>query len=441
MIKEAGKILGTLVALAVARMINLETFFWDMHSEVPREVWIALSLLADQPGHECRLVCIWVRWHDNSAETTAPWLGDVAVIPSGQSLSQRYSHVEYPTLSILPPLRSITVLDVDQPSYLEELAVLIERSRDRLKTLRIGISSKVEQASPFIPSGEESQDERVTWPRAGGVLDVLTGSFGGSSPESKRGEAMQPLQKITASTSETDSVPLQSSEAPTNVQGGEAAQDSDQSLKTRPSASGSSANSGGPFLKLEVLELEKIQMSATPLSRAIDWTTLTTLTILKCSGHEKLWRVLRRKYAPCCSKVNDQEINGTHNNAAQSPLRLQHLRTDVVSPYLIFFIRDALAPNSLESVYFQEVSYQSIVGLDAIYRHILRPHRLSLKRLMISVSIIDKGRATITDAWRKWRFNRKLLALITSVMPQLRELSMGIDRRDWVSCIIPSPSK
>lgn len=161
MIKEAGKIIVTLVALAVSRMINLETFFWDMHSEVPTGAWIALSSLANKPGHECRLECIWVRWHDNSAETIAPWLGDVAVIPSGQSLFQRYGHVEYPTLSILPPLQSITVLDVDQPSYLEELAVLIERSRDRLKTLRIGISSKVEHAGPFIPPGENSQHERV----------------------------------------------------------------------------------------------------------------------------------------------------------------------------------------------------------------------------------------------------------------------------------------
>ena len=28
--KESGKMLGTLVALAVARMVNLETFVWDM---------------------------------------------------------------------------------------------------------------------------------------------------------------------------------------------------------------------------------------------------------------------------------------------------------------------------------------------------------------------------------------------------------------------------
>jgi hypothetical protein len=66
--KESGKMLGTLVALAVARMINLETFIWDMPTGVLRDVWLALSSLQDKspPGH-CRLERVLVRWHDNYA--------------------------------------------------------------------------------------------------------------------------------------------------------------------------------------------------------------------------------------------------------------------------------------------------------------------------------------------------------------------------------------
>jgi hypothetical protein len=60
--KETGKMLGTLVASAVARMVNLETFIWDIPTGVVREVWIALASLADRPGHDCRLENVRIRW-------------------------------------------------------------------------------------------------------------------------------------------------------------------------------------------------------------------------------------------------------------------------------------------------------------------------------------------------------------------------------------------
>lgn len=53
--RDSGENNGTLIALAVARMIHLETFVCDFISKIPRDVWIALSLLADRCGHECRL--------------------------------------------------------------------------------------------------------------------------------------------------------------------------------------------------------------------------------------------------------------------------------------------------------------------------------------------------------------------------------------------------
>ena len=54
--KEGGKMLGTLVALAVARMRSLETFVWDMPTGILRDVWLALSALGDKDdGTPCRL--------------------------------------------------------------------------------------------------------------------------------------------------------------------------------------------------------------------------------------------------------------------------------------------------------------------------------------------------------------------------------------------------
>ncbi len=148
--KESGKMLGTLVALAVARMINLETFVWDMPTGVLRDVWLALSSLQNRSSsHECRLERVWVRWHDNSDPSSVPppqasntgsntnpqilagstmtsvgWTLPANMVPSSQSiplpLSYAQSRVEYPTLSVLPPLRSLSVLDIDELDYLDE---------------------------------------------------------------------------------------------------------------------------------------------------------------------------------------------------------------------------------------------------------------------------------------------------------------------------------
>lgn len=46
--KEGGKMLGTLVALALGRMRNLEAFIWDMPTGVLRDVWLALASLASR---------------------------------------------------------------------------------------------------------------------------------------------------------------------------------------------------------------------------------------------------------------------------------------------------------------------------------------------------------------------------------------------------------
>ena len=56
---DSGRLLGTLVALAVARMPKLETFVWDMPTGVLREIWVALASLGDLD--DCRLQSLWVR--------------------------------------------------------------------------------------------------------------------------------------------------------------------------------------------------------------------------------------------------------------------------------------------------------------------------------------------------------------------------------------------
>ncbi|GIJ99065.1 hypothetical protein Aspvir_001189 [Aspergillus viridinutans] len=465
--KETGKMLGTLVALAVARMVNLETFIWDMPTGVVRDVWMALSSLANRPGRDCRLERVWVRWHDNTENAMRPTSG---LLPSASvSPLVRYSHVEYPSLSILPPLKSLSVLDIDEPSYLEEMAVLIDRSRDRLTELRIGISSRVYQCDWLkprsAPSAQEdaSDDLAHNWPKAGGVLEILSGKWQDylghretsvqPSPIKKGSEQEAPLftgeqvmshNELIETISDGDSTSSES-HSPNHLTGNKvAASTTRRAVPERsdklPSASCYSTSrtetASDRILRLEILELERVFICIPVILQVIDWTRVTTLTILRCDGHEKLWRALRRQYAPSAFRNTPNYAKNQDDQASQSeyPLRIKHIHTDSVSPYLLLFIKDAIARNTLETIFLHEAPlYDSIVHIEAIYRNIIRAHRLSLKKILIdSTERSPNGTEVGTSRWRKWMFTRRMISFITSGrMSKLRELSMTINSKDW----------
>lgn len=501
--KETGKMLGTLVALAVARMVNLESFIWDMPTGVLRDVWIALSSLADRPGHQCRLQRVWVRWHDNS-ENPASIIASNS--PGFHTSLQRYSHVEYPTLSILPPLKSLSVLDIDEPSYLEEMAVLIERSREKLRELRIGIAMKAHLSPWLRPLDDQESDEDAgpsdiaNWPKIGGVLDVLLGTQDQHDNKPAVGvKNTEPIrsQKPTTTDSEgienresdeannpglsDDTPPLTSQivvpiiESPGDGSsdkspsfGGDLNQEStqvsatsqhmgssDNASKTQSMASkhaikvsceedSSDADFKQSRLRLELLELERVIISIPTIMKALDWRQLTRLTILRCEGHEKLWRALRRQYAPSVSSSTSGRLGERgklqerrdSRSSTEYPLRLKSIHTDAVSPYLILFLKETIAPNSLESIYLQEgPMYESVVPIEGIFRHIIRRQRASLKKILVdSTQRTAAGIEVSNGHWRKWIFNRDMLSFITSGrMPQLHELGMAINYKDWVS--------
>lgn len=212
--------LGTLVAIAVSKMVNLETFVWDMPTGVLSDVFQALSSLEDDQGR-AKLQKVWVRWHDNSSTTptsTAASSPTTALPPlnppsqplqtlplvttsnsignyvpahahgaTSQPKGYAQSCVEYPTFSILPPLKSLTVLNIDDLSYLDEMSVLIERSASHLRELQIGISKKAcgshAFTQPWDGANLQQVDHEAKWPgesripttRLGGVLGVLVG--------------------------------------------------------------------------------------------------------------------------------------------------------------------------------------------------------------------------------------------------------------------------
>jgi len=573
--KEGGKMLGTLVALAVARMRALETFIWDMPTGILRDVWQALSSLGDwADGKPCRLEKVWVRWHDNSGADMANIMPPPPPAISLNPMSHTTLHsslnnnaaqqihpaaldrVEHPSFSVLPPLQSLSVLDIDELAYLDEMAVLIGRSLNKLKELRVGIARhatahdwvtvrdgdnlvQVDHDNPtagFLTIGEK---------RLGGVLGILTGFVSDMrKPKFMLSDRLKsyPLRAMKVSTMSAPVMPIGNAHLNVNDEPGTDRQSVDLS-PSRPneqtkvdmgaakfspdtmsspellwspdgSVNQESAMENDPLialsrqaspnldsvtvadifhasvpcdtlsdvpkttleasvqrvpeeedgvasqevgaqyldnvLRLDSLELERVPLSIPVLQRAIDWTRLTSLTILHCQNHEQLWKMLRHSFAPSPKSPtypsprripNTTPRKGKASVSSQGvdfqyTLKIRKIHTNTVSPALISFVRETLAPNSLEVLFLQDArAYPSSVSIESIFKGAIKRHRGSLKKILIDSSEKDiDGIPTSSGRWRRWLLNRDVLAFVCSgKMPALKELGMAIDYRDWVS--------
>lgn len=513
--KEGGKMLGTLVALAVGRMRNLEAFIWDMPTGVLRDVWLALASLGNRDdGQECRLERVWVRWHDNqdqgplasppaTGSGPGPQTSNLPSILAGSATSlfqiPPYPRVEFPTFSILPPLKSLSVLDIDELPYAEEMSVLVERSLGKLQELRIGMASHAqfdiwarpsEDRAPVLPSLMPGMSDQS--PRPGGILGILVHRFcdafshqrnnpSSSTLEPQRDSLEDALRDV--STEQEKEYDLEDPISTTDINqlgvllSAHNLHEDDSEMvpvsATKQPASmnhltvpknGHHLSSGDSFqepnkegsatrkLQLETFEIERVYLSITVLSKAIDWSRLTTLTLLGCRNHEQLWKSLRKRFTPISRRrVSSTPFRVSSNGissillrtqtstppisataSSDYPLKLKRLHTDTVSPSLIAFIKDALAPDSLEWLFLQENStYKSPVSIDMIYKGAIRRHRLSLTKLLIDSTLRTEDPDTPDTNWKRWVFNRELITCITNGKMKLRELSMSIDYKDW----------
>lgn len=505
--KEAGKMLGTLVACAVARMIQLESFFWDLPTGLVRDVWLALASLGDRDdGQECRLKRVWVRWHDNQDTWIPPSLAVGPSIPAPQpsNVPRLISHdlsssssfqippyptVQFPTLSVLPALESVSVLDIDELSYVEELAVLVERSLSKLRELRVGLAhhaqglpwTKPKEDRNLLPTGSMPTGEQ----RKGGLLGILASRFCSAFSDAPL-EAKQPNNTFLSSgydrskpqtAREEDDGDVNFDQNDMNQLGNllslQHLEDEDPPSRfdhdnvfnhESPTAFSSSALpkrnpdlfNGScecmphPKLMLQTLELERVSLSTQVMSHAFDWSHLTALTLLGCRNHEALWKSLRKQFTPFsrarASSISKQSTpvgNSTLfgrsslsklNQPTQDPdykLRITRLHTDTVSPALLTFIKESLAPDTLEYLFLQQSPmYKSSVTIDQIYRHAVRRHRTSLRKLLIDPHARNVDESPVSNR-TKWTVNRELITCLTSNRMQLRELSIGCNYCDW----------
>lgn len=510
--KEGGKMLGTLVNLAITRMENLEAFSWDMPTGILRDVFMSLHDLTES------LKSLHVRFHDNR-ETTPP---------TSQDPSRR---VESPTFKGFKGLRTLSVLDVDERQYLEEMSYAIEDSVGKLKELRLGIAEHHPRwIRDFDDPENQSSSGESQEGAFGGVLGVLFSRIINQEEgrRKRRGARADDLSIVGTSlanaavetaeaVSMTSGPPSAVYVNPTDPANTTPAPDgsipsTEQSLEHAPGLvpeevpAISSASSGivviegapslggsfvdvsapvptptpttltvtapivtpvtpavltrsfqrpyGPEMESKQLKLETLALERVPLSipimvhtNAIDWSCLSNLTILNCANHERLWKALRRKFsphpAPTPSSILSTGINlkqGAQGNSpyrAKAPshqsstrdykIRLKKIHTDGVTHTLIGFIKETLPPNSLEILFLQETMADTTVTMDTIYRGAIRPHKGSLKKLLINSKNHDETEG------RFWTFGQEHLRFISGKMPKLRELGMALDHKDWVS--------
>ena len=516
--KEAGKMLGTLVAQAVRKMRKLESFVWDMPTGVLSEVFMALASLQDhnQEGI-CNLQKVCIRWHDNGALRSATRDRDEyeyfniatpfsvhpspIVYPKGLTAvgyrmsgsraqkqipySFRSSHVEYPTFSVLPPLKCLGILDIDELSYLDEASVLIERSKDTLRDLRVGLSMGVNRnkwAQPWDGADIFQVDRNARWPgettipkrRLGGVLGVLLGRIYDLRRCRRPESSIHPEGAAVPSNSQDPNAALGQPVQTTGIHGtalrGDAqSQGSDgqnkarsgspndalnMALSSRNRVSETSAISGESpdeglegMLRLESFSLERVSLSIQVCAKAIDWTTITSLTILDCLHVDHLWKMLRKNFKP----TPDNVAGFNKQTSPQYRLPLKKIHTNSGLPDLLHFLNETLAPNSLQVLFLQERQCDAFGGQPVKLKHIfsmaVKRHKSSLEKLLINSTIgihpdtPDDNDAPDEDVmlrdngtWKTWSLSTEILEYLTSGrVPNLKELSVCIDYNDWVS--------
>lgn len=468
--REGGKMLGTLAALSVARMSNLEKFKWDMPTGIVRDLWASLSYATTQ------LETVWVRFHDNRLMSTE--IGPSAALHVSQiplptfrglvesrvaaQLELSYRRIEHPSFSILQPLKRLSVLDIDELAYAEEMSVLIRKSIGTLRELRISVAPYLlKPGSWTVPANAAEFFNGVD------VTDLIFSkvyndfareglynpprhlpALRASNQTGLQGfprllDEISPFAVASPSNAGLGCLPLTGQIQPsTNTKPTTRAIPSPEAIEPKK-------------LRIQILELERLLLNATALQNSIDWSLLTNLTLLHCGNHEQLWKGLRKAFSPRStspvfrrefSQVSSDEaveilsqsnlhsfIPNSWQEFSSYRLNLRRIHTDTVSPALIMFLKEALAPNSLEEMFLQDGrDYSSNVKLDAIFQGPIRRHRGSLTKVMIDSAIGMAGKSS-NQQRKKWMLNTESLAFITSgKMSSLQELAISLDYKDWV---------
>ncbi|KPM35624.1 hypothetical protein AK830_g10938 [Neonectria ditissima] len=507
---EAGMMLNTLVSLALPKMANLESFKWDMPTGVSSNVFMALASLDDDcPG---TLDEVWVRWHEepptSSTSSSSPIFhhgqpppppgvpnpppanppsppssnpeslgSQPSLRPMSPTQRAAYSDatVEYPTYSILPAVRSIAALDVEDISYLDELAILIERSKAVLRELRVSIAAKSVNDEFTLIKGDQRNlqqyDREARWPgesrvgrrRLGGVLGIILArvyDLRKNHPRSKKADTDSAVEAsstvvdkeldtarlgsegVASATRNTPSSTIQTPDDDPDArpEGSEALQKQAASPTLPPPAAEVDCK-----LALDCLELARLPLHTTICTQAFDWTVLTSLTILACDRQDRLWRALREQFRPIPPSRQPRQAPGVcqSKEATTYHLRLKSIHVDITTYSLVYFLKETLAPNSLQVLFLHDRRRSShpAVPIATIFTGVIKRHHASLKKLLLDSSHPDRL-GHHTDIRRMfWPLTKEMVLYMTSGrMRALKELSTSVNPKEWHMILQRLPS-
>lgn len=471
---EAGMMLNTLVAMSLPKMSNLESFTWDMPTGLSSNVFMALACLEEK--NPAVLEHVWIRWHEeppsSSSSSSSPIFHNVHghvppppmppmtpanppsppssnpeslgsptplhLLPPYQRVPYSESSVEYPTYSVLPALRSIAALDVNQLSYLDELAVLVERSKHILRSLRVSVAKKSVGDDFTLIKGEQRSlrqyDPDARWPgesrigdrRLGGILGIVLARV-----YDIRRNHPRPDKEETDASESLDAAAVAPSAS--TQEGNSTAETSTKKLTNRSSYV-------PPFdvdhkLSLECLELARVPLHTAVAAHALDWTVLTTLTILDCDRSDRLWRLLREEFRPSPSPPRRDSNGRSVKDAPTYHLKLKNIHVDITTYALLQFIKDTIAPHSLEVLFLHDRrrTPRPTVPLATVFASTVKRHYGSLQKLLLDSSHLDRLSHHNDIRRMSWALSPDMILEVTSgCMPALKELSVCVNRKDWV---------
>ncbi|KAI9722435.1 MAG: hypothetical protein M1828_004802 [Chrysothrix sp. TS-e1954] len=460
--ESRGKMLGTLVALAVARMENLAEFSWDMPTGIVREVWTALASLGQQK--DVKLENVRVRIFDKTR------MDHLRRAPRGSAAGNVPKLIEQPSFSILPPLTSLAVLDIDDRGHLDEISVLIARSRYQLRTLKISLSRKVTQADwVCVWTGEGAdvvfESERRTAGevsmvrRVGGAMGSLLSRLARrlsdceESPDGRLSRHGLPSAPCSPFVDWVSPPPDDTLSRPEAVSTHSLSPLSSVTNAVNRGKSTSKAVKHGtdkhtlPWgwacysLKLETLQLERLPLAMPATTNLINWHSVIDVSLLDCPGFDQLWHYLHQQNTP-----REQGLVGVFKMASQrlpthTPklnafgLQFRKVHVNQVTSNVLDCLTDALAPDTLERLFLQDSAFDpSTVSVDKILRGPLKRHRGSLQQVIVDSSRRYGTGTSLEDnnRWAKWLVGREgLRFLFNGKMLKLRELCFCMYYKDW----------
>jgi len=413
---------------------------------------------------------VHIRWHNNSklpgnkspppSPTPEPNSFPEAVNATAEDVAKMGAHinrVERPTFSMLPPLTNLAVLNIDELAYLDEMSVLIGRSSHRLRKLRVGLAK---HASGADWTGAWRSEELQQLPsssadplkgtgmyerRLGGPLGVLVAHVCDMKSESALERQQKDRDRLKTPMPICKELPQIAKLIISHADKVPATPDVFGPAHEVASCTRGNSETVAGSLNIEVLELERVPVSAAVLSTAFDLTRLTEVVIYSCPDHEHLWQLLQSRFSPGSAKPREYSLTDPRGSLTKIPrsaqsfdrseysLNIKKVATDAVSQQLLTFVNDALPRDSLEAVFLQQTKYYSSkITMTSIFSTFIKRHRASLRYLSLDSSHRDPKSSMHNNERKQWAFDRDHITFLTSgKMPKLRELALVLEFSDW----------